>query len=118
MSLSPDNGLPCRALDVPWVVVEYLAAQLGVEAGTYGAVEEPARNRVNLNKAITHWPDMLKVAGSLVTNHVRAYGLLRMFGREGRPTPLERRSRSTGGSRRPSTCCTWSTRSTTPTGGR
>ncbi|MBB5125256.1 hypothetical protein FHS32_001988 [Streptomyces albaduncus] len=37
---------------------------------------------------ITHWPDMLKVAGSLVTNQVRAYDLLRMFGREGRPTPL------------------------------
>jgi hypothetical protein len=44
--------------------------------------------RVNLNKVITQWPDMLKVAGSLVTNQVRAYDLLRMFGREGRPTPL------------------------------
>jgi hypothetical protein len=31
---------------------------------------------------------MLKVAGSLVTNQVRAYDLLRMFGREGRLTPL------------------------------
>jgi TnpA family transposase len=31
---------------------------------------------------------MLKVAGSLVTNQVRAYDLLRMFGRDGRPTPL------------------------------
>nr|WP_261802101.1 hypothetical protein [Streptomyces sp. ISID311] len=31
---------------------------------------------------------MLKVAGSLVTHQVRAYDLLRMFGREGRPTPL------------------------------
>lgn len=59
-----------------------------VEAGTYGAVEDLARNRVNLNKVITHWPDMLKVAGSLVTNQVRAYDLLRMFGCEGRPTPL------------------------------
>ncbi|KOT76389.1 hypothetical protein ADK70_38625 [Streptomyces rimosus subsp. pseudoverticillatus] len=29
-------------------------------------------------------------AGSLVTNQVRAYDLLRMFGREGRPTPLGR----------------------------
>lgn len=60
----------------------------GVETGTYGAVEDLARNRVNLNKVITHWPDMLKVAGSLVTNQVRAYDLLRMFGRDGRPTPL------------------------------
>lgn len=59
----------------------------GVETGTYGAVEDLARNRVNLNKVITHWPDMLKVAGSLVTNQVRAYDLLRMFGREEAPDP-------------------------------
>ncbi|WSQ82048.1 transposase [Streptomyces sp. NBC_01213] len=47
-----------------------------------------SRNRVNLNTVITHWPDMLKVAGSLVTNQVRAYDLLRVFGRDGRPNPL------------------------------
>ncbi len=64
------------------------ATMPGVETGSYGAVEDLARNRVNLNKVITHWPDMLKVAGSLVTNQVRAYDLLRMFGRDGRPTPL------------------------------
>ncbi|MBO1283868.1 Tn3 family transposase [Streptomyces sampsonii] len=51
-------------------------------------MEEFARNRVNLNKVITHWPDMLKVAGSLITNQVRAYDLLRMFGRDGRPASL------------------------------
>ncbi|MFJ2893540.1 Tn3 family transposase [Streptomyces sp. NPDC087218] len=64
------------------------ATMSGIETGNYGPVEELARNRVNLNKVITHWPDMLKVAGSLVTNQVRAYDLLRMFGRDGRPTPL------------------------------
>jgi TnpA family transposase len=37
---------------------------------------------------LTHWPDMLRVTGSLVTGQVRAYDLLRMFGREGRPKPL------------------------------
>ena len=31
---------------------------------------------------------MLRVAGSLITNQIRAYNLLRMLGREGRPTPL------------------------------
>jgi hypothetical protein len=67
------------------------ATMPGVETGSYGAVEDLARNRVNLNKVITHWPDMLKVAGSLVTNQVRAYDLLRMFGREGRPTRPGRR---------------------------
>ncbi|QQM47314.1 Tn3 family transposase [Streptomyces liliifuscus] len=30
----------------------------------------------------------MRVAGSLVTNQVCAYDLLRMFGRDGRPTPL------------------------------
>lgn len=57
-------------------------------AGGYGPLEAIARNKVNVKKVITHWPDMLRVAGSLVTNQVRAYDLLRMFGREGHPTPL------------------------------
>jgi hypothetical protein len=47
-----------------------------------------ACNKVNLKRIATHWPDMLRVAGSLITNQVRAYDLLRMFGREGHPTPL------------------------------
>ncbi|WP_405393899.1 Tn3 family transposase [Streptomyces gougerotii] len=64
------------------------AAMPGVETGTYGVLEPLARNRVNLKKIETWWPDMLRVAGSLVTNQVRAYDLLRMFGREGHPTPL------------------------------
>lgn len=60
----------------------------GVETGGYGPLEDLARNKANLNKVTTHWPDMLRVARSLVTGQVRAYDLLRMFGREGRPTPL------------------------------
>lgn len=51
-------------------------------------LEPLARNRVNLAKVTVHWPDMLRVADSLVTGQVRAYDLLQMFGREGRPTPL------------------------------
>ncbi|KUL48417.1 hypothetical protein ADL28_29710 [Streptomyces violaceusniger] len=47
-----------------------------------------ACNKVNLKRVVTHWPDMLRVAWSLITNQVRAYDLLRMFGREGHPTPL------------------------------
>ncbi|MGW0819602.1 hypothetical protein ACWD00_41600 [Streptomyces viridiviolaceus] len=62
--------------------------------------------------------EKLKAAGSLVTNQVRAYDPLRMSGREGARLRWVRRSRSTGGSRRPSTCCGWSALSTTPTGGR
>lgn len=56
--------------------------------GDYGPLEAIARNKVNLKRIETHWPDMLRVAGSLITNQVRAYDLLRMFGREGHPTPL------------------------------
>lgn len=43
---------------------------------------------MNLTKVESQWPDMLRVAGSLVTNQVRAYDLLRMAGRAGHPTPL------------------------------
>ncbi|MGJ5895784.1 Tn3 family transposase [Streptomyces sp. V2] len=57
-------------------------------AAGYGPLEAIARNKVNLKRIATHWPDMLRVAGSLITNQVRAYDLLRMFGREGHPTPL------------------------------
>nr|WP_241911333.1 Tn3 family transposase [Streptomyces sp. DH-12] len=80
-------------------------------------LEAIARHKANLKRIETHWPDMLRVAGSLITNQVRAYDLLRMFGREGHPTPLGRRSRSTAGSTGPCTCWPWSTRWTTPTGG-
>jgi TnpA family transposase len=58
------------------------------QSGNYGPLEPIARNRVNLTKIENQWPDMLRVAGSLVTNQVRAYDLLRMFGRAGHPTPL------------------------------
>ncbi|MFB9624848.1 Tn3 family transposase [Nonomuraea helvata] len=54
----------------------------------YGVLEAIARNKLNPKKVITQWPDMLRVAGSLVTNQVRAYDLLRMFARQGSPTPL------------------------------
>ncbi|WP_276615558.1 Tn3 family transposase [Nonomuraea basaltis] len=56
--------------------------------GAFGVLEAIARNKVNTKKVITQWPDMLRVAGSLVTNQVRAYDLLRMFARQGSPTPL------------------------------
>ncbi|GGV85970.1 transposase [Streptomyces gelaticus] len=56
--------------------------------GGYGPLEAIARNKVNVKKILTAWPDMLQVAGSLVTNQVRAYDLLRMFGSKDRPNPL------------------------------
>lgn len=50
-----------------------------VPTGGYGPLEGLARNKVNLKKTETHWEDMLRVAGSLVTNQVRAYDLLQML---------------------------------------
>lgn len=94
------------------------ATMPGVETGTYGSVEDLARNRVNLNKVITHRPDMLKVAGSLVTNQVRAYDLRRMFGCEGRPTPLGAGFAECGRIAKTGHLLRGSTRLTTPTGGR
>ncbi len=60
----------------------------GAPAGDYGLAGPLARHTVNLRKVGVHWPDMCRVAGSLVTNRVRAYDLLRMLGRDGHPTPL------------------------------
>jgi TnpA family transposase len=60
----------------------------GRAAGDYGPLNAIARNKVNLDRISTHWPDMLRLAGSLITNQVRAYDLLRMLTRDGHPTPL------------------------------
>jgi len=60
----------------------------GAEPGDYGPLNAIARNKVNLGRIVPHWPDMLRIAGSLVTNGVRAYDLLRMLTRDGTPTPL------------------------------
>lgn len=67
----------------------YWRAQWTSEAvADYGPLNAIARNKVNLDKVITQWPDMLRVTGSLVTHQVRAYDVLRMLGRDGRPSPL------------------------------
>jgi len=84
----------------------------------YGPLEVPARNKVNVKKVLTNWPDMLRVAGSLVTNQVRAYDLLRMLGREGHPTPLGQAFAEYGRTPRLCTCWPSWTRSTTPTAAR
>ncbi len=60
----------------------------GQPEGDYGPLNSIARNKVNLDKITTMWPDMLRVAGSLVTHQVRAYDVLRMLGRHGHPSPL------------------------------
>ncbi len=62
----------------------------GEAAGDYGALNPIARHRVNLARITEHWPDMVRVAATLVDGGVRAYDLLRVLAREGNPTPLGR----------------------------
>src|SRR6266536_5380156 len=57
-------------------------------AADYGLLNDLARSRVRLDRIRTHWPEMLRIAGSLVTGTVRAYDLIRALGRDGNPTPL------------------------------
>ena len=55
---------------------------------SYGPLDQLARHRIRLERIRAHWPDMLRVAGSLTTGQVRAYDLIRMISRDGRPTGL------------------------------
>jgi TnpA family transposase len=64
-------------------------------AAGYGPPEVVMRNKVDVKQIATHWPDELRVAGSLITNQVRTHDLLRMFGRQGHTPPL-----GTAGARR------------------
>jgi TnpA family transposase len=64
------------------------ATMPGAPEGDYGPLNALARHRVSLAKIRAHWDDMTRVAGSLVTSQVRAYDLLRMLGRDGRPSAL------------------------------
>jgi TnpA family transposase len=50
----------------------------------YGA----ARGRVDLARIERQWEDILRIIGSIHTGAVRAYDVIRMLSRDGRPTPL------------------------------
>lgn len=60
----------------------------GTADSDYGALNDVARNRINLSRITAHWDDMTRVAASLATGTVRAYDLLRMLSRDGNPSPL------------------------------
>jgi TnpA family transposase len=57
-------------------------------AASYGLLDQLTTHRARLDRIRAHWPDMLRVAGSLTTGQVRAYDLIRMISRDGRPTGL------------------------------
>lgn len=54
----------------------------------YGAFQDAARGRVDLSRIERHREDILRIIGSIHTGAVRAYDVIRMLSREGRPTPL------------------------------
>lgn len=54
----------------------------------YGAFTDAARGRVDLARIERHWEDILRIIGSVHTGAVRAYDVIRMLSRDGRPTPL------------------------------
>ncbi|GGV00538.1 transposase [Streptomyces albospinus] len=54
----------------------------------YGAFQDAARGRIDLARVERHWEDILRIIGSIHTGAVRAYDVIRMLSRDGRPTPL------------------------------
>ena len=54
----------------------------------YGPLHTAARGRIDLAKVARHWPDILRVVGSIYTGAVHAYDVTRMLQRDGHPTPL------------------------------
>ncbi|WUE64688.1 Tn3 family transposase [Streptomyces europaeiscabiei] len=54
----------------------------------YGAFQDAARGRVDLARIERHWEDTLRIIGSIHTGAVRAYDVIRMLSRDGRPTPI------------------------------
>ncbi len=61
---------------------------IGRPPAAYGSLTAAARGRISLARIEQHWPDMLRIAGSIHTGAVRAYDIVRMLQRDGRPTPL------------------------------
>ncbi|MBC9713484.1 Tn3 family transposase [Streptomyces sp. TRM66268-LWL] len=54
----------------------------------YGAFTDAARGRVDLARIERQWEDILRIIGSIHTGAVRAYDVIRMLSRDGRPIPL------------------------------
>jgi TnpA family transposase len=57
-------------------------------ATDYGPLNPLARGRVDVAKVARHWPDLLRLAGSIHTGAVRPPDSIRVLSRDGNPTPL------------------------------
>ncbi len=73
-------------VDLPEVLLEVFSWTGADQA--YGAFQDAARGRVDLARIERHWEDILRIIGSIHTGAVRAYDVIRMLSRDGRPTPL------------------------------
>ncbi|MGH3631794.1 MAG: Tn3 family transposase, partial [Sciscionella sp.] len=58
------------------------------QAADYGPLNTAARGRLDLDRPARHWPDMLRVVGSIHLGEVRASEVMRILQREGSLTPL------------------------------
>jgi hypothetical protein len=55
----------------------------------YGPLATAARGRIDLAKINAHWPDILRIVGSIHTGAVSAHDVIRMLSRDGvSPGPL------------------------------
>lgn len=54
----------------------------------YGPFNTAARGQIDLGKIRRHWPDMLRIIGSIHAGSVRAHDVIRMLHRDGKRTAL------------------------------
>lgn len=54
----------------------------------YGPLNTAARGRINIDRIKRHWPDILRIVGSIHTGTVTAYEIIRMLSHRGQPTQL------------------------------
>jgi len=54
----------------------------------YGPLNTAARGQIDLGRVRAHWPDVLRLVGSIHTSAVSAYDVLRMLQHGGNPTQL------------------------------
>ncbi|MCX4390051.1 transposase [Micromonospora peucetia] len=54
----------------------------------YGPLNATARGRIDLGRVRRHWPDILRLVGSIHTGAVSAYDAMRMPQHGGQPTQL------------------------------
>lgn len=54
----------------------------------YGALNQLARGRLDLDKVRAWWPEILRLVGSMYTGQVSPYDVVRMLQRDGHPTAL------------------------------